>query len=774
MAHILPFRSPSPAGEKRADAPSAGDWTNQELAGLYRVEALFVQANVRIETDRGLTDEGDPWFAFCRGPHDVFVHLARIDGRYVLDSPGLDTAIEGDSFPDIIDRFAQVVAARAPAGNVVQLRPGQRDMAARMHPAVMLAALIWSLYLATDSDGAAQAAVIKAVEAGAAEADAAESGAFPAFPNAEDAGGGDIGKDAADLAAAAGLKGPARPAARIAGADERLFGHYGAAGAAGLAASLTAIAVTYGLYSPSSLPLAKVGAGTAHIKPDMAPALVRDDAEARHRVEAPPADRDDAPASSGSAASGEAEASFTRPARPGPDIGGGAAEAGNVCVPGALLPAQLFKLPAADLAGALIAAAWATSPAEAFTGEAAASVPATETSPAAGTEEPAKPAPVEAPKKAAATETVVTAVQTAPAESMAKATREPVETAADTASKASTETAPKVLSSAAQTPSPADIPMKPTTEAPATPIAAGSFATGAITQLQLAALSDVQSLVAQAARHLGDVNGYKLGGVEVSATFDVSKLDSRATGIVLASALDDTMTDATAGDGGKTGTAADKTASGVATDDKDVSPAAGKPLTTAGDSPLDADALPAVEDEAGSLPARPGDTDADADEGAPEKTAGEAETGAPGKPQDAPVPTVPADSDADATLPVDADSETGEPETGDARTGEPEPGETDDGASTGAGADTAGQAGKPFLPPWLDTYDDAAKKFVYYFLEKSSSIEMIQINKTIIFVDTTAIDEPEDVFHAHSWSIDGEYMISTIGHRQDFADHGLI
>ena len=49
------------------------DWTNQELADLYRVEAILVQSNVKISTARGLSDEGDPWFAFCREDGEVFV-----------------------------------------------------------------------------------------------------------------------------------------------------------------------------------------------------------------------------------------------------------------------------------------------------------------------------------------------------------------------------------------------------------------------------------------------------------------------------------------------------------------------------------------------------------------------------------------------------------------------------------------------------------------------------------------------------------------------------
>lgn len=141
--------SPQAANDPLAPA---GDWTNQELADLYRVESLLVQANIRISTGRGVTDENDPWFVFCKEDGEVFVHLARINGSYLLDSPGLGDVLEGADFPELIGRFVRQVAARAaPGDNVVTLRPRMlHDQTVRLHPAVMLAALVWSLYLASD------------------------------------------------------------------------------------------------------------------------------------------------------------------------------------------------------------------------------------------------------------------------------------------------------------------------------------------------------------------------------------------------------------------------------------------------------------------------------------------------------------------------------------------------------------------------------------------------------------------------------------------------
>ena len=38
-----------------ADNFPEGDWTNQELADLYRVESLLVQAGIKMSTGRGVT-----------------------------------------------------------------------------------------------------------------------------------------------------------------------------------------------------------------------------------------------------------------------------------------------------------------------------------------------------------------------------------------------------------------------------------------------------------------------------------------------------------------------------------------------------------------------------------------------------------------------------------------------------------------------------------------------------------------------------------------------
>lgn len=130
------------------------DWTNQELANIYRVKHLLDAAEVPTILDRGVSDEGEPWCVFCTIDGDVFIHLSRIDGLYWLDSPKLKSPLNGLSFEELIQGFTDLSDVGASAGsggvvvsNVVRLK---KNNAVFLHPSVMLAALVWSLYFGSD------------------------------------------------------------------------------------------------------------------------------------------------------------------------------------------------------------------------------------------------------------------------------------------------------------------------------------------------------------------------------------------------------------------------------------------------------------------------------------------------------------------------------------------------------------------------------------------------------------------------------------------------
>lgn len=136
------------------------DWSTQELAEFYRVEAALLQSGLRVSLDRGITDEGDPWFVFCRAEDDeVIVHFARIDGRYLISAPSFGGNATGQDFSALV----RDLVARNPV-----LRPTRRDENVTLHPSALLVLLVASALLKMSH--AAEAAAAER-PAGAAVAD---------------------------------------------------------------------------------------------------------------------------------------------------------------------------------------------------------------------------------------------------------------------------------------------------------------------------------------------------------------------------------------------------------------------------------------------------------------------------------------------------------------------------------------------------------------------------------------------------------------------------
>ena len=114
-------------------------WTNAELAELYRVEHALGQAGITVETERGITDEGDPWFVFCRECGDVVVHVARFGGYYRLFSPALLRPLIGPSFAALTKSFVSGLRS-----------PMQEDTNVSIHPAALLSVLIATIIYSID------------------------------------------------------------------------------------------------------------------------------------------------------------------------------------------------------------------------------------------------------------------------------------------------------------------------------------------------------------------------------------------------------------------------------------------------------------------------------------------------------------------------------------------------------------------------------------------------------------------------------------------------
>lgn len=123
----------------------ATDWTNQELADLFRAHTLIQSARPGLECDRGLSDDGDPWFVIGDAQGDVLVHICRIGSDYILDSVALPQVLSGRNFNTLVEKFLNMAGAGtrgSEAANVVRLSRGGKVL---LHPSMMLAALVWTL-----------------------------------------------------------------------------------------------------------------------------------------------------------------------------------------------------------------------------------------------------------------------------------------------------------------------------------------------------------------------------------------------------------------------------------------------------------------------------------------------------------------------------------------------------------------------------------------------------------------------------------------------------
>jgi len=125
------------------------DWSQGELAQFYRVENALLQAGLQLEADRGLTDEGDPWFVFCRADTgDVFIHFARIDGAYIAVGAALEQVVHGKDFPALVE---EMLAAQA-----FSMARARKHSNIFPHPAALLIALVGGAFFHSSHAKAAE------------------------------------------------------------------------------------------------------------------------------------------------------------------------------------------------------------------------------------------------------------------------------------------------------------------------------------------------------------------------------------------------------------------------------------------------------------------------------------------------------------------------------------------------------------------------------------------------------------------------------------------
>ena len=81
-------------------------WSKRELDHFQRAANILLDAGMAIETDAGVSDEGDPWFVFCDADSgNVVAHFAKLQGKFVVSAPLMKRAITGRVFADLIETF---------------------------------------------------------------------------------------------------------------------------------------------------------------------------------------------------------------------------------------------------------------------------------------------------------------------------------------------------------------------------------------------------------------------------------------------------------------------------------------------------------------------------------------------------------------------------------------------------------------------------------------------------------------------------------------------
>lgn len=101
VVSFVPFARQAREARKR-------DWSQQDLAEFYRVHTALQRAGMALTVDRGITDEGDPWYVFCReADEEPIIHFARIDEHYVVASAALGGVSRGFDLRKLIADILQ-------------------------------------------------------------------------------------------------------------------------------------------------------------------------------------------------------------------------------------------------------------------------------------------------------------------------------------------------------------------------------------------------------------------------------------------------------------------------------------------------------------------------------------------------------------------------------------------------------------------------------------------------------------------------------------------
>ncbi|MDB5455013.1 MAG: hypothetical protein JWP92_598 [Caulobacter sp.] len=105
----------------------AGDWTAGERARLLELADHLSAKGVPVEVAFGQTDSGDPWCVVTDEQQEVLVHVARIDGRFVIHDAAVDIIRQVNSLWGAVRQVLVATGAEARGEVVVAFNPPGRE-----------------------------------------------------------------------------------------------------------------------------------------------------------------------------------------------------------------------------------------------------------------------------------------------------------------------------------------------------------------------------------------------------------------------------------------------------------------------------------------------------------------------------------------------------------------------------------------------------------------------------------------------------------------------
>lgn len=110
-----------------APRPPAGDWTASERGLLLLLTQHLQSSYGDVDVAFGQTDSGDPWYVVTDANQDVLVHVARIEGQFVVHDAAVDMFHEVGSLWTALRQVLASGVQQEPAGVVVAFNPASRE-----------------------------------------------------------------------------------------------------------------------------------------------------------------------------------------------------------------------------------------------------------------------------------------------------------------------------------------------------------------------------------------------------------------------------------------------------------------------------------------------------------------------------------------------------------------------------------------------------------------------------------------------------------------------